>query len=71
MLFGQHLAEGGVPPHADWIRTYSSPEFGQLAQQLEILLIGTLAPRRQYIRSIAMPCCVNEIFSGRMDKWIN
>ncbi len=38
-FLGQQLAQGGVPDHdyADWIRTYSSPEFGQLAQQLESL----------------------------------
>ncbi len=36
-FLGQQLAQGGVPnhPYTDWIRTYSSPEFEQLAQQLE------------------------------------
>jgi thiaminase/transcriptional activator TenA len=38
-FLGQQLAQGGVPEHdyADWIRGYSSPEFGHLAQQLESL----------------------------------
>ncbi len=36
-FLGQQLAQNGVPNHeyADWIRTYSSPEFEPLAQQLE------------------------------------
>jgi thiaminase/transcriptional activator TenA len=36
-FLGQQLAQGGVPDHqyANWIRTYSSPEFEPLAQQLE------------------------------------
>jgi thiaminase/transcriptional activator TenA len=39
-FLGQALAEGGMPDHAygEWIRTYSSPEFDQLAQQLEALV---------------------------------
>lgn len=39
VFLGQQLAQGGVPdhPYTDWIRTYSSPEFGQLAQELESL----------------------------------
>ncbi len=39
VFLGQHLAKNGIPEHqyADWIRTYSSPEFGQLAQKLESL----------------------------------
>lgn len=38
-FLGQKLAENGIPEHqyTDWIRTYSQPEFEQLAQQLEIL----------------------------------
>lgn len=38
-FLGQQLAQGGVPdhPYADWIRTYTSPEFAQLAQELENL----------------------------------
>ena len=38
-FLGQQLASGGIPDHqyADWIRTYTSPEFIQLAQQLEDL----------------------------------
>jgi thiaminase/transcriptional activator TenA len=36
---GQKLAENGIPEHqyGNWIRTYSSQEFRQLAQQLESL----------------------------------
>jgi thiaminase/transcriptional activator TenA len=36
-FLGQQLAKDGIPEHqyADWIRTYSSQEFEQLAQQLE------------------------------------
>lgn len=38
-FLGQKLAESGIPEHqyADWIRTYSQPEFEELAQQLEVL----------------------------------
>jgi thiaminase (transcriptional activator TenA) len=36
-FLGQQLAQGGIPNHqyADWIKTYSSPEFEELAQLLE------------------------------------
>ena len=39
VFLGQQLAQGGVPdhPYTDWIRTYSSSEFRQMAQQLESL----------------------------------
>lgn len=39
-FLGQALARNGIPDHryADWIRTYSSPEFEQLAGQLEHLV---------------------------------
>ncbi len=38
-FLGQELARDGIPGHdyADWIRTYSSPDFEDLAQQLERL----------------------------------
>ena len=38
-FLGQKLAENGISEHqyADWIRTYSQPEFEDLAQQLETL----------------------------------
>jgi len=38
-FLGQELARDGIPEHAyaDWLRTYSSPEFEELAQQLERL----------------------------------
>lgn len=38
-FLGQELARDGIPDHsyADWIRTYSSPDFEDLAQQLERL----------------------------------
>lgn len=39
-FIGQEVAAQGIPDHqyADWIRTYSSPEFEQLALQLENLI---------------------------------
>lgn len=39
-FLGQQFAVGGIPDHAysDWIRTYSSPDIEQLAQQLEGLV---------------------------------
>ncbi len=39
-FLGQTLAQNGIPDHAygEWIRTYSSAEFEQLAQQLETLV---------------------------------
>ena len=39
IFLGQQLAKNGIPEHqyADWIRTYSSPEFEQLARQLASL----------------------------------
>jgi thiaminase (transcriptional activator TenA) len=38
-FLGQQLAKDGIPAHhySDWIRTYNSPEFEQLAQKLEKL----------------------------------
>jgi len=38
-FLGQELARDGIPDHlyADWIRTYSSPEFEELARKLEHL----------------------------------
>lgn len=38
-FLGQELARSGIPDHsyADWIRTYSSPEFESLAHELETL----------------------------------
>jgi thiaminase (transcriptional activator TenA) len=40
VFLGQTLAQTGIPDHAysEWIRTYSSNEFEQLAQQLEALV---------------------------------
>ena len=39
-FLGEQLAKNGIPNHqyADWIRTYSSPEFQPLAEQLENLV---------------------------------
>jgi len=39
-FLGEELARNGIPNHqyADWIRTYSSAEFQQLAEQLESLV---------------------------------
>ncbi len=38
-FLGQELVRDGIPDHAysDWIRTYSSPEFEELARELENL----------------------------------
>lgn len=38
-FLGKKLAESGIPEHqyADWIITYSQPDFEELAQQLEVL----------------------------------
>jgi len=59
-FLGQHLAQGEVPdhPYADWIRTYSSLEFGQLAQQLESLTERYTSPTPQVhsIYRYAMLC---------------
>jgi thiaminase (transcriptional activator TenA) len=39
-FLGEQLARNGIPNHqyADWIRTYSSPDFAPLAQTLESLV---------------------------------
>jgi thiaminase/transcriptional activator TenA len=39
VFLGQQLAHDGIPEHqyADWIRTYSNPEFEELAHKLESL----------------------------------
>ena len=39
-FLGQQLAKDGIPNHhyADWIRTYSHPEFEELVQKLERLI---------------------------------
>ena len=59
-FLGQQLAKGGVPEHqyADWIRTYNSPEFGQLAQQLESLAerYTSATPKVHSIYRYAMLC---------------
>lgn len=59
-FLGQQLAQGGVPnhPYTDWIRTYSSPEFEQLAQQLESFadLYTTAAPNTHLTYRYAMLC---------------
>lgn len=59
-FLGQELAKAGMPEHAytDWIRTYSSPEFEQLAQQLETLVeqYSPLSPSTQSTYRYAMVC---------------
>lgn len=57
---GQELAAGGIPDHdyGEWIRTYSSDEFEELAQQLE-RLANRYADATPLIRSTyryAMEC---------------
>ena len=59
-FLGQALAKNGIPEHdyTDWIRTYSSPDFEDLAQTLEILVdqYATLTPKAQEIYRYAMIC---------------
>jgi thiaminase (transcriptional activator TenA) len=59
-FLGQSLAQRSPIPHAysDWIATYSSPEFEQLAQQLETL-VNTFTPRSADAHAVyryAMQC---------------
>lgn len=58
-FLGQQMAQGG-PDHqyADWIHTYSSPEFRQLAQQLESLTnrYTSATPQVNSIYRYAMLC---------------
>jgi thiaminase/transcriptional activator TenA len=57
---GAELARDGVPVHAyaDWIRTYSSPEFETLARRLEELAdrYADLSPRAWSTYRYAMEC---------------
>lgn len=59
-FLGRELAAGGIPEHAysDWIRTYSSSDFDQLAQQLDTLVeqyaVSTAATQSAY--RYAMHC---------------
>ncbi|MBE9124803.1 MULTISPECIES: TenA family protein [unclassified Coleofasciculus] len=60
-FLGQQLAKDGIPNHlyANWIRTYSSPEFEQLAEQLESLTeryATTLLSSVKSIYRYAMVC---------------
>ena len=59
-FLGQELAKGGILEHtyADWIRTYSSPEFEELAQQLERLAdrYATATPLVRSTYRYAMVC---------------
>ena len=58
-FLGQQLAVGEVShQYADWIRTYSSAEFEQLAQQLETLAerYTSATPQVHYIYRYAMLC---------------
>ena len=59
-FLGQQLANCGVPDHqyADWIRTYNSPEFKQLVQQLETLVerYTGATPQLHSIYRYAMIC---------------
>jgi thiaminase (transcriptional activator TenA) len=60
-FLGQSLAQDGIPehPYADWIRTYSSPEFEPLATQLAQLAnqyVETLSPLVQSTYRYAMQC---------------
>lgn len=59
-FLGQQLAQGGVLDHqyAKWICTYSSPEFGQLVQQLESVVerYTSATPQVYSIYRYAMLC---------------
>jgi thiaminase/transcriptional activator TenA len=59
-FLGQQLAQGGIPDHqyANWIRTYSSPEFEPLAQQLESVVerYTSATPQVHSIYRYAMLC---------------
>jgi thiaminase (transcriptional activator TenA) len=59
-FLGQELARPGIPdhPYADWIRTYSSPEFETLAKTLEKIVdrYTTLTPKAHEIYRYAMVC---------------
>lgn len=59
-FLGQQLAQNGILDHqyADWIGTYSNPEFEELAQQLERLTdqYATITPSVQSTYRYAMVC---------------
>lgn len=60
-FLGQELARGGIPDHryADWIRTYSDPQFSmQLVRQLETLVdrYASATPLVQQTYRYAMQC---------------
>lgn len=59
-FLGQQLAQPSIPshPYADWIRTYSGPDFEPLAQQLADLAdrYATLTPQTQSTYRYAMQC---------------
>lgn len=59
-FLGWNLAQNGIPDHiyGEWIRTYSSPEFEQLAQQLERLTdrYASAAAAMQDTYGYAMQC---------------
>jgi thiaminase/transcriptional activator TenA len=66
-FLGQQLAQGGIPNHqyTDWIKTYSSQEFEELAQLLESLCdryaTNTQATRETYHYAIL---CEDAFFSA-------
>lgn len=66
---GAELAKGGIPDHAwsDWIRTYSDPEFGKLADLLEELLDchgeDTDAVRAAYARAMELEYAFFDAFA--------
>lgn len=59
-FLGEKLAVPGIPDHAyaDWIKTYSSPEFGQLADQLTRLVnrYGFVNQACEEVYDYAMQC---------------
>lgn len=70
-FLGQQLAQGGIPDHsyADWIRTYSNLEFGQLTQQLENLAerYTTITPIAHSTYRYAM-LCERDFFQAALEN---
>ena len=70
-FLGQELAKNGIPGHiyGDWIRTYNSSEFWQLAQQLEHITndYASAATTVQETYRYAM-LCEREFFQAAWDR---
>ena len=70
-FLGQQLASGGIPDHqyGEWVRTYNSQEFEELAQRLESLAdryaTDTEAVRSTYRYALV---CEREFFTGAWES---